>query len=371
MINTKTYAGLMSGTSLDAVDGLLVCFTDDQQLQVLARSSVTFTPELRDQLLALALAEEISFTQLAIAEQQLTLCYARCWQQLAEQAPGTQPEALGCHGQTLEHRPEAGYSLQLLNPSLLAELTGCNIICDFRRRDLAAGGQGAPLVPAFHQGFLGSRNEDRIIINLGGIANLTWLPAHNAKEALGFDTGPANLLLDAWCHQHCGTPHDEAGQWARGGQVNEGLLKRLLSEPYFKAPYPKSTGREKFNLVWLENQVRGTDFASLKARDVQATLVELTASSLCQAIQQLDSQQTARLLVCGGGSQNSYLMERIRHLAGPRSLNTTEWAGLPPQDVEAAAFAWLAQQHLLGQPGNLPRATGAQGPRILGGWYPA
>ncbi|WP_404416022.1 anhydro-N-acetylmuramic acid kinase [Marinospirillum sp.] len=371
MTNRKIYGGLMSGTSLDGVDGLLLSFTGDHQLQVLARSSLPFPDELRDRLLNLAQSENISFTHLADAEQALTRHYALCWQELEKQAPGIRPEALGCHGQTLEHRPAIGYSLQLLDPSLLAELTGCNIVCDFRRRDLAAGGQGAPLVPAFHRGFLSSAKEDQIIVNLGGIANLTWLPCNPAQESLGFDTGPANLLLDAWCCKHRGTKQDENGHWARSGQANQKLLDQLLKEAYFSAPYPKSTGREMFNLAWLERQLEENDAQNLNAADIQATLVELTAASLCQAIQQLDPQQKARVLICGGGSKNTYLMERITGLARPRSVATTESAGLPPQDVEAAAFAWLAQQHLLNKPGNLPSATGAQGPRVLGGFYPA
>jgi len=371
MINTNIFAGLMSGTSLDGVDGLLVKFTGDHELQVLARHNLPFPEKLRNQLQHLAHAENITFSDLASAEEELTLCYARCWQELEKKAPDAKPQALGCHGQTLEHRPEIGYSLQLLNPSLLAEQTACNIICDFRRRDLAAGGQGAPLVPAFHQGFLSSTQEDRVIVNLGGIANLTWLPADANQEPLGFDTGPANLLLDAWCHQNLGTHYDENGNWAQSGQVDQELLKQLFMEPYFSAPYPKSTGREKFNPAWLEKQLECSGVKNRKPADVQATLVELTALSLCQAIQQLDPLQTARLLICGGGSQNTYLMERIAHLASPRPVSTTRDAGLPPQDVEAAAFAWLAQQHLLKQPGNLPSATGAKGSRVLGGFYPA
>jgi|AntRauTorckE6833_2_1112554.scaffolds.fasta_scaffold09825_3 anhydro-N-acetylmuramic acid kinase len=371
MINRNIYGGLMSGTSLDGVDGLLVSFTSDHQLQVLARSSLPFPEKLRNLLLSLAHSENISFTDLASAEQALTQHYALCWQELEKQVPGIKPEALGCHGQTLEHRPAIGYSLQLLDPSLLAELTGCNIVCDFRRRDLAAGGQGAPLVPAFHRGFFGSVKEDRMIVNLGGIGNLTWLPRNHADEPLGFDTGPANLLLDAWCHKHQGTKQDENGNWAKRGQINHELLDQLLKDAYFSAPYPKSTGREMFNLPWLEKKLGSSGVKALKAVDIQATLVELTARSLCQAIQQLDPRQSAQILICGGGSKNTYLMERIAELARPRNVATTENAGLPPQDVEAAAFAWLAHQHLLKKPGNLPSATGAQGPRILGGFYPA
>ena len=371
MRNINIYAGLMSGTSLDGVDGLLVRFTGDDKLQVLARNSVAFPEDLRMLLQSLAHAEQISFTDLAHAEQELTLCYARCWQELETKAPNITPQALGCHGQTLEHRPEIGYSLQLLNPSLLAEQTGCNIVSDFRRRDLAAGGQGAPLVPAFHQGFLGSAQEDRVIINLGGIANLTWLPAKGRQEPLGFDTGPANLLLDAWCQQHLGSHYDEKGCWAQSGQVNQALLEQLLQEPYFSAPFPKSTGREKFNPRWLQKHLQFVGAEDSTPADIQATLVELTALTLCQAIHLLDPHQAARLLICGGGSQNTFLMERISCLANPRPVTTTDVLGLPPQDVEAAAFAWLAYQHLLKKPGNLPSATGAKGPRVLGGFYPA
>jgi len=361
----------MSGTSLDGVDGVLIHFDDEQSLKVIARNSLGFPSELRQLLFKLAQSESLTFTELATAESELTRCYARCWKQLEMKTGDFKPQAIGCHGQTLEHRPESGFSFQLLNPSLLSELTGCDIVCDFRRRDLAAAGQGAPLVPAFHRSFFASPNENRVIINLGGIANLTWLPANEMEQAIGFDTGPANLLLDAWCFRHLNQEFDKDGRWSAQGVVIEKLLKQLLSDPYFSAPHPKSTGREHFNLSWLDKHLELACCTEHTPIDIQSTLAELTAQSLADAICKLDPRASAKLLICGGGSQNQDIMKRVEGRLTPRSLVTTADAGLPPQDVEAAAFAWLAKAHLEGRPGNMSSVTGAKGERVLGGFYPA
>lgn len=371
MKSPQIYAGLMSGTSLDGVDAVLVEFKEKQRLSLLARYSLRFPNELRRLLLKLAESETLTFSELAAAEEGLTRCYANCWSEVAKQAPHAQPLALGCHGQTLEHRPEKGFSFQLLNPSLLTELTGCDLVCDFRRRDLAASGQGAPLVPAFHRSFFSSSEEDRIIVNLGGIANLTWLPANSSEDAIGFDTGPANLLIDGWCLRHQGQEFDADGRWSAQGKVIENLLSQLLSDPYFAYPYPKSTGREHFNLDWLDQQLDRAASQQARPVDIQATLVELTARSLADAIYQLDPAGNAKILTCGGGAKNQQLMRRLSSLLNPRQLTTTADLGLPPQDVEATAFAWLAKAHLEGLPGNMKSVTGAKSERILGGYYPA
>lgn len=370
MNRKQIYVGMMSGTSLDGVDAVASHFGEAGDLKVLGRSSVDFPPQLRALLLKLASSDLVSFSDLSTAEELLTRSYAHCWKLLSQQHPSITPLALGCHGQTIEHRPNKGYTLQLLNPSLLAELTGCNVVCDFRRRDLAAGGQGAPLAPAFHQGFMASNTEDRIIINLGGIANITWLPAQANQPSLGMDTGPANILLDSWCQLKQRQAFDDQGHWARSGQRIPELLTHLLKDSYFTQGFPKSTGREKFNLNWLQDQLTEFSSSHLADEDIQATLTELTVVSLCQAINTLDVQGAAKLLVCGGGAKNLYLLERIAAVS-QRATLTTDELGIPSQDVEALAFAWLAYRHQQGLSGNLPKVTGAKGERILGGYYPA
>lgn len=282
-------------------------------------------------------------------------------------------ETDACHGQTLEHQPNAtpAYTLQLLNPSLLAELTGLNIVADFRRRDLAAGGQGAPLVPAFHQAVFQDRQQNRILLNLGGIANLTWLPADQNQLVTGFDTGPANLLLDAVAQIALKQPFDQNGQTAQQGTIHPILLQQLLKEAYFTLPAPKSTGREAFNLHWLRQQLVLANCQNINTADLLATLTELTALSASQAIDQVDPLKAAQVYACGGGSRNTWLMARLQAALAPRPLQTTQALGIDPQLIEAAAFAWLAKQHLQGKPGNLPSVTGALGLRCLGGFYPA
>lgn len=369
------YVGMMSGTSLDAVDGVLVRFNDDaQQLTRIAAYSLPLPTELQKLLTHLAHATQLTFKDLATAEDGITRCYAQCANQLLKDIDAhQQPLALGCHGQTIEHQPNSTppYTLQLLNPSLLTELTGQNVICDFRRRDLAAGGQAAPLTPAFHQAALQSEDEDRIVINLGGIANLTYLPADKNKAVIGFDTGPANLLLDAWHQQHWQSDYDSSGQRASGGHVIPGLLQQLCSDEYFSRLPPKSTGREYFNPLWLSSQLATYKQQNLLPKDVLATLTELTAVTLAEQIKHLDPTNQAQLLICGGGWFNRFLVSRICALSSPRKVTSTDAAGIPPQEMEAIAFAWLAKQHISRQQGNLPSVTGARGGRVLGGFYPA
>lgn len=370
----ETYVGMMSGTSMDAIDAVLVQFDQhNTSPRLIDRNSTPIPPDLQQLLKKLAHASQVTFHDLAAAEDWLTRCYAECLNQLLKQNSCSQPMAAGCHGQTIEHQPDSipPYTLQLLNPSLLAELTWQNIICDFRRRDMAAGGQAAPLVPAFHQALLHSVEEDRIVINLGGIANVTHLPANSEHPVTGYDTGPANLLVDAWHQQHWQTAYDPSGQRASSAQVIPELLQQLCSDPYFARLPPKSTGREHFNPQWLSAKLANFDQNAYSPENVLTTLTELTAVTLTDQIKYLDPQNHAHLLICGGGWFNTYLIARIRDLNTPRRVSSTETLGIPPQDMEAMAFAWLARQHIKREPGNLPSVTGAEGGRVLGGFYPA
>ncbi len=270
--------------------------------------------------------------------------------------------AIGAHGQTVRHRPELGYTLQLIDGALLAELTGADVVCDFRSADVAAGGQGAPLVPAFHAGAFAHPSRRRAIVNLGGIANLTLLAPGEAVR--GFDSGPGNVLLDGWCESNTGERFDRDGQWAAGGRPDAQLLAALLAEPYFARAAPKSTGRDLFNMEWLGRALA----RPARAQDVQATLVELTARTIADAARGFCAEE---VFLCGGGAGNGTLVARIAALLAPARVSTTGELGLDPQAVEAAAFAWLASRRVAGLPGNLPAVTGARGPRLLGALYGA
>jgi anhydro-N-acetylmuramic acid kinase len=272
--------------------------------------------------------------------------------------------ACGCHGQTIRHRPETGYTLQIGNAALLAELTGISVVANFRSRDVAAGGQGAPLVPAFHAAMFSSDATHRVIVNIGGIANLTDLPAHGAVT--GFDTGPGNVLLDLWIHRRLGKEYDHAGAWAQSGTVLAETLAAMLAEPYFAARPPKSCGRDLFNAGWLEK----FPLQQAAAQDVEATLVELSARSIAEAVAQY-CPQADELYVCGGGAHNLAVLDRLRRNLPRCRIATTAALGMDPDWVEAIAFAWLARQTLEGKPGNLPAVTGAGGGRVLGAIYPA
>lgn len=323
------------------------------------------TPEGRDEL-----------HRAALAANALARSYAEVVRELLQAtalAPG-QIAAIGAHGQTVRHRPQMfdgmGYTLQLNSPALLAELSGVAVVADLRSRDVAAGGQGAPLVPAFHQGVFGRPGETVLVLNIGGIANLSVLAGDGT--VLGFDCGPGNALMDGWCQTHTGQPYDDGGQWAATGQVLPALLDRLLAEPFLQQPPPKSTGRDLFHADWLAGHLSASATSAADARpaDVQATLTEFTARACASAVQRF-GRGGGELLVCGGGAFNTQLMQRIAALLPGVAVDTTAARGLPPQQVEAAAFAWLARQALLGLPGNLPAVTGARGPRILGAIHPA
>lgn len=367
--------GLMSGTSLDGVDGVLVDFAEGTQ--VLWHASRGFDAALRAELLVLNTPEgRDELHRAALAANALARSYAEVVRELLQAtglAPG-QIAAIGAHGQTVRHRPQmfdgTGYTLQLNSPALLAELSGVAVVADLRSRDVAAGGQGAPLVPAFHQGVFGRPGERVLVLNIGGIANLSVLAGDGT--VLGFDCGPGNALMDGWCQTHTGQPYDDGGQWAATGQVLPALLDRLLAEPFLQQPPPKSTGRDLFHADWLAGHLSASATSAADARpaDVQATLTEFTARACAGAVQRF-GRGGGELLVCGGGAFNTQLMQRIAALLPGVAVDTTAARGLPPQQVEAAAFAWLARQALLGLPGNLPAVTGARGPRILGAIHPA
>ncbi len=367
--------GLMSGTSLDGVDGVLVDFAEGTQ--VLWHASRGFDAALRAELLALNTPDgRDELHRAALAANALARSYAEVVRELL-QATGMAPAqiaAIGAHGQTVRHRPQmfdgTGYTLQLNSPALLAELSGVAVVADLRSRDVAAGGQGAPLVPAFHQGVFGRPGETVLVLNIGGIANLSVLAGDGT--VLGFDCGPGNALMDGWCQAHTGQPYDDGGQWAATGQVLPALLDRLLAEPFLQQPPPKSTGRDLFHADWLAGHLSASATSAADARpaDVQATLTEFTARACAGAVQRF-GHGGGELLVCGGGAFNTQLMQRIAALLPGVAVDTTAARGLPPQQVEAAAFAWLARQALLGLPGNLPAVTGARGPRILGAIHPA
>ena len=361
--------GLMSGTSLDGVDAVLVDFSaasHSPHPHLLATAYRPYPANLRDELLALHQPGHDELHRAAMLSQELAHHYAESVSTLLTQAniSARQVRAIGCHGQTVRHVPQQGYTLQLNQPALLAELSGIDVIDDFRSRDIAAGGQGAPLVPAFHADFFDSTHLHRIILNIGGIANLTHLQP--GTPVSGFDCGPGNMLLDAWIQQHQQQPYDKEGAWGNSGTVLPDLLDRLLTHPYFVAPAPKSCGREQFNLSWLKSHLRGTEAPV----DVQASLVALTARSISDAIQR-EYGVPDEIYVCGGGAHNKSLMTRLANALPNTRVSTTDTLGLPADWVEAVAFAWLAWQLLQGKSGNLPEVTGARGTRLLGAIHPA
>lgn len=365
------YIGLISGTSADGIDAALVAITD-QGLQVVQASTTPYSPSLRQRLLDLAHSQYARdpIDELGELDQLVGTCFAAAARQLLQTAgmEARAVRAIGSHGQTVRHRPNAAqpFTLQIGDPSVIAAQTGIPVVADFRRRDVAEGGQGAPLAPALHAALFHSDREYRAVLNLGGIANLTLLPAQG--DVTGFDTGPASCLLDAWAQRHLSMDYDQHGAWAAGGRAIPPLLTDLLTEPYFRQAPPKSTGREHFNLAWMEKHLA---LHTLPApRDLQATLAELTATTIADALK-TQAANCARLLVCGGGAHNKDLLARLAwHLPG-LAIESTAAHGLDPDFVEAAAFAWLAHQHLKGLPGNLPSVTGARRSVVLGSVYPA
>lgn len=372
---SSLYVGLMSGTSLDGVDGVLADFAGPPDIppRVLGHAHAPFDDALRATLLRLNRSGPDELHTAALAANALMRHYARVVAELVRAAAidAGRVRALGAHGQTVRHRPlefdGSGYTLQLVNGALLAELSGIDVVCDFRSRDVAAGGQGAPLVPALHAALFGRAGAASAVLNLGGIANLTLLHADGRVQ--GFDTGPANALLDLWCQRHRAQPFDADGRFAASGRVDAALLARMLAEPYFERAPPKSTGRDLFDADWLEQHLLGGKGAP-PHEDVQATLAELTARSVATALLR-HAPRTTQLLVCGGGAANADLMRRLRTQLPAVRVEDTGVHGIPPQQVEALAFAWLARAFDERRAGNVPAVTGARGPRILGALYPA
>jgi anhydro-N-acetylmuramic acid kinase len=378
MTPSPLYIGLMSGTSLDGVDGVLASIRDNEDdkhapLASLASAYVPFPENLRSELMALQRTSDDELHREAMAGNAIAAIYAECVERLLVAAgiDRGRVAAIGAHGQTIRHRPECGYTRQTNNPALLAELTGIDVIADFRSRDIAAGGQGAPLVPAFHQAVFGSDDETRVAANIGGIANISIL-APGASSLIGFDTGPGNVLMDLWVRRHRNAAYDDGGTWAASGSVSERLLEVLLSDPYFALPPPKSTGRDLFHGDWLDHKLN--QFPDVAANDVQATLCALTATSIANAIQQY-APRAAGVYVCGGGTQNGALMASLAESLKDKHLTakvlSTESLGIGPNQVEALAFAWLAYRFCSRKPGNLASVTGARGARVLGALYPA
>jgi len=361
------YIGLMSGTSIDAVDGVLVRFDESGVLSgTLAAASRAMPADLRGLLTELQQPGANELARAALAANRLADIYAQCVQALLSEAamPRSAIVALGAHGQTVRHDPAQGITIQLLNGARLAEASGIDTVADLRSADVAAGGQGAPLVPTFHARVFGSASARRAIVNIGGIANVTVLERGSAAPALGFDTGPGNTLMDAWCERHRGETFDRDGAWAAAGRVDQALLGRMLAEPYFSLPAPKSTGRDLFNPTWLDRLA----LDRIAPVDVQATLLELTARTIARACTEAAADEVH---VCGGGAANGALMRRLAACVAGIPVGTTAAIGLAPQAVEATAFAWLARQRVAREPGNHPAVTGASGLRVLGALHAA
>ena len=358
------FIGLMSGTSLDGVDGVLADFSDGA-IRTLSAAFTPFPADLRGELMALQAASHNELEREALAANGLALAYADCVRALLPSWPAP-VTAVAVHGQTIRHRPELGFTRQTNNPALLAELTGIDVIADFRSRDIAAGGQGAPLVPAFHDAAFGTPCSARVVVNIGGIGNISVL--HGDGRVTGFDTGPGNVLLDLWIGRHQGRAYDEDGAWGASGAVHQALLATLLNEPYFRQPAPKSTGRDLFHEAWLDAKLAA--FAEVAPADVQATLAQLTAATIARAIRD-ECVAPDAVYICGGGAYNGALLRAISNELGGVRVESTDALGVAPNRVEALAFAWLGWRFTQREPGNLAAVTGARGPRILGALYPA
>ena len=396
-IDEGLYIGLMSGTSLDGVDAVLADFSQTRSTsRTHVRGAVyhAFSPALRGELMALQRSGADELHRAAIAANALVDVYTEAVDELLASTAMHRGAitAIGAHGQTVRHRPAEGYTWQINNPARLAEATQIDVVADFRSRDVAAGGQGAPLVPAFHAALFQERDSARAVVNIGGIANITWLPASTGTDQVrGWDTGPGNMLLDAWTERHRGEPFDRDGEWAASGRVDHALLVGMKAEPYFAETPPKSTGRDLFDIEWLDQRIAcctsgaglavpapqrnaSTADALIAPEDVQATLLALTADTIADALARHCSDAKS-VLLCGGGARNPVLVTAVRVAlakAGMAAavLQTTDDVGVPSNQVEALAFAWLARAALSRQPGNLPAVTGARGPRILGAHYP-
>lgn len=364
----ELYIGTLSGTSVDGIDTALVRFSPQPEL--LASHSAPFAPELREEILGLCVPGENEIDRLGQADVLLGRAFAQAARELLAKTEYTPRDirAIGSHGQTIRHRPgrSPAFTLQIGDPNVIAALTGIPVVADFRRKDMALGGQGAPLVPAFHDTVFRIRGTDRVVVNIGGIANLTMLPGGNAP-LLGFDTGPGNTLLDGWCRQVRGEPMDRDGRLAAQGRVRPDLLGAMLEDPYFRQSPPKSTGPENFSMAWLQRHL-ATAGACAEA-DVQATLVALTTRTIAEAIKRIEAVRSPDVFVCGGGAHNPALMRALAGELDGCKVGKTDALGIPVDWVEAMAFAWLARQRLHAAAGNCPVVTGAERPAVLGGLY--
>ncbi|HAL43424.1 MAG TPA: anhydro-N-acetylmuramic acid kinase [Methylophilaceae bacterium] len=360
----ELFIGLMSGTSLDGMDAVLVNFgKTPQDIKIMGHSYVPYEDAIKEALLRLHSPNTNELEESLIIGNTISKKAYEAIDALLKKTSITSKDikAIGFHGQTVRHQPQKGFTLQIGNPALLAELSNINVIADFRSRDVAASGQGAPLVPAFHHEIFSHPTTYRAILNIGGIANVTLL---NPKTSVsGFDTGPGNLLLDHWSKTHLHRAFDENGAWAKEGKLIKTLLDAFFEDSYFEKTAPKSTGRDYFNEAWLNKHLQ----KSYAAQDIQRTLLELTASSIAKAI----DSNISEIYLCGGGALNIFLVERLKTLMPKTHIQLTDVLGIPTQYVEAAAFAWLAKQTLFLKPGNIPEVTGAKGLRILGALYPA
>jgi anhydro-N-acetylmuramic acid kinase len=366
----ELYIGLMSGTSIDGIDACLVRLTDNK-FQLLATHYQPYPNSIKDELGKVIKDKQLTLHDLATLDHKLAILNSQAVTSLLEgtKYQAHKIQAIGYHGQTVFHEPDGNHpnSIQLGDPNVLVAETGITTVADLRRMDMAAGGQGAPLAPGFHQFLFRDSKQDRAILNIGGIANLTLLPADPAKPVTGFDSGPGNCLMDEWNMLHHKQPYDENGQWASQGQAHQQFLNKWLQDPYFAKAPPKSTGREYFHLNWLKQQ---TDISTLAPGDLQASLAQLTASSISQAVSDF-APSTEQVFVCGGGAHNAFLLDRLKDGLGGIQVETTDSLGLSPDWVEACAFAWFAQQRIHKQPANIPSVTGANKAVLLGAIYHA
>ena len=363
------YIGLMSGTSLDGIDATLVHF-DGEQISVLESICLPLSSNIKDKIKSLINVSENEINRLMALDVELAQQFAITVNQLLKKSNKNKEDivAIGSHGQTIRHLPTAEFpaTLQIVDPNIITELTGITTVADFRRRDMAAGGQGAPLVPAFHQQVFFDKKKNRVILNLGGIANITILPADKNKKVTGFDTGPANTLMNHWIQQQQNKSFDESGKWAATGKINSDFIELLLSDEYFTLAPPKSTGTEYFSPAWLTKKLASSPF--LSAEDVQATLTAFTATTIKNAINQY-AKETDEIIVCGGGVHNDFLLQLLTQALPEIEMNNSEIYGLDPDYIEATAFAWLAKQTMEHKAGNLAEVTGASRAVILGGVY--
>lgn len=362
----ELYIGCISGTSIDAMDCVLTSINSTGQTRVLAHHSEALNESLRAYLHDICETQTSTLITLGEADVEVARSASSGIRKLLSKA-GFSPKdirAIGSHGQTICHQPSLRFSMQIGSPSVIAEETGIPVVADMRMSDMAAGGQGAPLAPAFHAAQFSTDDETRAVINIGGISNITWLKENDIDNTMGFDIGPGNTLMDLWVRTHLSKEYDAGGAWAKSGTLNQELLNHFFDEPYLALPPPKSTGRELFNAQWLKAKL--SRFGELPDKDVQRTLLEYTALTIAQELQ--TNARVKAAYICGGGAYNHFLLERLQALSGIK-IYTTEALGIPPQQVEGAAFAWMARQTIHNLPGNLPSVTGAKKAKVMGGIY--